>query len=185
MHILKLIGTAAATLLFGLILLPQAFAQESATVEVSGTVIQGLSIEAEQNLFFGDIVAGETKRVNLDGTGTGSSPGDEQAGVFRISTLGSFTVSFTEVPSFMTGSGENNEGVEMPVLFFSAWNNSDTPPDEENEVSLSDDTAINLEITGDEQDVFVFLGAEVEPPVTQAEGLYETTIILTATFGID
>lgn len=175
----------AAVVLTALVSASAVHAQESATIEVSGTVVTGLSIEAERDLTFGDIVAGETKRVNLDGTGTGSSPGDEQSGLFRISTLGSFTASFTEVPSSMTGTGDQNEGEELPVSFFSAFSTSENPPEDEKEVSIEDDTPIILESTGDEQDIFVFLGAEVEPPVTQAQGLYETTITLTATFGID
>lgn len=160
-------------------------AQDQATISVSGTVISGLTVDAEQDLLFGDIVAGETKRINLDGSATGSSPGEEQAGIFKISTLGSFTASFTDVPSSMSGAGDNNEGVELPISFFSAWSNSDAPPGQGNEVSLSEDTPINLEITGNEQDIFLFLGAEVEPPNNQAEGLYETMITLTVTFGID
>lgn len=185
MHILTRIGSAAATLLFALVLLPQAFAQESATIEVSGTVITGLSVEAEQNLLFGDIVAGELKRINLDGSGTGSAPGEEQAGIFKISTLGSFTVSFTEVPEAMLGAGDNNSGESLPISFFSAFNTSLTPPEEGNEVSITEDTPIVVNNNGGEQDIFVFLGAEINPPVSQAQGLYETTVTLTATFGVD
>lgn len=185
MNTLPIGKTVAAVLVLVLVSLPKAFAQESASISVSGTVIAGLSVDSQQNLTFGDIIAGEQKRVNLDGSATGASPGEEQAGIFRISTLGSFTVSFTEIPSAMTGTGENNSGESMPITFFSAWNTSLTPPEAGNEVSVTENTPIVVNNSGTELDYYVFLGAEVDPPLSQAQGLYETTVTLTATFGID
>lgn len=186
MYTLKGKGIALVVLFFALAFVPRAYAQDEATISVSGTVISGLSVEAVQDLLLGDIVAGEVKRVNIDGTATGSSPGDEAAGKFRIATLGSFTLSFTDVPSAMIGTGEGNEGVELPVTFHSAWNVGDNvPEEEENVVAIDDNTPVTVEASGEERDVFVFLGAEVTPPATQAQGFYETTITLTATFGVD
>ncbi len=174
-----------ACIVLSLFFVLPAQAQDQATISVSGTVISGLTVDAEQDLLFGDIVAGETKRINLDGSATGSSPGEEQAGIFKISTLGSFTASFTDVPAQMVGSGEGNTGEQFPVSFFSAFNTSNTAPEEGNEVSVTANTPIVVAGNGTFQEVFIFLGAEVNPPVAQAQGLYETTITLTATFGID
>jgi hypothetical protein len=159
-------------------------AQETGSIAVTTTVLPGLSIEAEQNLRFGDIISGETKRVNLDGTATGSQPGDEQAGIFKISTLGNFSISFTDVPSFMVGSEAGNAGELLPVTFFSAWGTDMTTPDEGRVMSLASGTPIVINGTG-EQSIFVFLGAEVNPPISQPQGTYEITITITATFGID
>lgn len=159
-------------------------AQSTANISITTTVLSGLSIEAEQDLRLGDIVSGETKRVNLDGTGTGSQPGDEQAGIFRITTPGNFTISFTEVPTVMVGTGAGNAGELLPVSFFSAWSTNSTIPNQANVVSLSNGTPIVITNNG-MQSTFVFLGAEVNPPATQALGVYETTITITATFGID
>lgn len=183
-QLFKLI-TASVTVLLMLMAI-NANAQESATISVSGTVISGLTVDAEQDLLFGDIVAGESKRVNFDGTSTGSAPGGEQAGIFRINTLGSFTISFTDVPAAMIGT-EDIAGQTLPISFFSAWSNNLTPPSGgANVVSITENTPVVVTPpVGDRVDVYVFLGAEVTPPASQAQGFYETTITLTATFGID
>lgn len=170
----------ALVLLFGS--MPAAQAQNgdpsTASIAVTGTVIQGLTIEGVLDLVFDDIIAGDAKTVNLDNSATGASvTGEEQAGKFRIDTRGSFTLEFVDLPTAMIGP----EGAVMPVSFFSAWSPNDNPANATNQVNTGAPTPVLV----DDTEVFVFLGATVTPPPAQALGEYETTVTLRATFGVD
>ena len=173
-----------------LFLTPQLAAQDNtAAIGVSTTVLIGLSVEAAQSLLLGDIVAGETKRIELDGAATGSQPGEEQAGVFRINTPGSFTVSFSEVPTSLTrsGGGDGNPA-SLPITFFAAWNDALTPPNTGNIVNVTPNTTTPIIINGNStspQNIYIFLGAELSPPNEQTIGVYEGTITITAIFGVE
>lgn len=149
-----------------------------ATINVTGTVILGLTIEGVQDLIFDEIVAGDPKTINLDGTAVGASvTGDEQAGLFRIDTRGSFTLEFVELPAAMIGPN----GASMPVSFFSAWSEDSDGANATNPVATGAPTPVIVP----ESEVFVFLGATVQPPPTQTLGEYATTVTLRATFGVD
>ncbi|AXJ00388.1 hypothetical protein CYPRO_1123 [Cyclonatronum proteinivorum] len=150
----------------------------TATISVTGTVILGLTIEGVLDLVFDDIVAGDPKTINLDGTATGASvTGEEQAGKFRIDTRGNFTLEFVDLPNEMIGP----DGASMPVSFFSGWSEDDDGANATNPVETGAPTPVLVP----ESEVFVFLGATVEPPPTQTLGQYETTVTLRATFGVD
>ncbi len=150
----------------------------TATINVTGTVILGLTIEGLRDLVFDEIVAGDPKTINLDGSATGASvTGEEQSGTFRIDTRGDFTLEFVDLPSAMTGP----EGATMPISFFSAWSDEDDGASATNNVATDAPT----EVIVPESEIFVFLGATVEPPPTQTLGEYETTVTLRATFGVD
>lgn len=169
-----------------LLLLPiwvQAQSQPAtATVTANATVILGLQVEGVEGLQFDEITAGEEKQVNLDGTAVGASvTGLERAGKFRITTQGSFMLQYSEIPVAMTGPN----GAQMPVSFFSGWSLLDAPPRVGNNLVSTDGGKTAVFISNPESEVYVFLGAKVTPPVSQPEGLYETRIILTATFGVD
>lgn len=155
----------------------------SATVTASANVILGLKVEGLEPLRFDEIMAGEPKQINLDGTATGASvTGNEQAGKFKITTQGSFMLEFSEVPTAMIGPG----GAQMPVSFTSGWSLNQAPPRAgANSLSVGGGRSAVLINSSAATDVYIFLGARVVPPVSQTEGLYETRIVLTATFGVD
>lgn len=149
-----------------------------ATISVTGTVILGLTIEGVLDLIFDEIVAGDPKTVNFDGSATGASvTGEEQGGKFRIDTRGNFTLEFVDLPAAMAGP----DGASMPVTFFSAWSDDDNPANATNPVQTGAPTPVLVP----ESEIFVFLGATVEPPPTQTLGEYATTVTLRATFGVD
>ena len=146
-------------------------------------VILGLKMEGVEPLQFDEIMAGETKAVNLDGSATGASvTGNERAGKFKITTQGSFMLEFSEVPTSMIGPG----GAQMPVSFTSGWSLNQAPPSSGSNALMVGGGRSAVRITSSAATVvYIFLGATVVPPVSQTEGLYETRIVLTATFGVD
>lgn len=155
----------------------------SASVSASARVILGLKMEGLEPLQFDEIMAGEAKGVNLDGSATGASvTGNERAGKFKITTQGSFMLEFSEVPTAMIGPG----GAQLPVSFVSGWSLNQAPPRQGSNALLvgGGRSAVRINSTT-ATDVYIFLGATVVPPVSQTEGLYETRIVLTATFGVD
>jgi hypothetical protein len=121
--------------------------------------------------------------VNLDGSATGASvTGNERAGKFKITTQGSFMLEFSEVPTAMIGPG----GAQLPVSFVSGWSLNQAPPSPGSNALLVGGGRSAVRINSSAAtDVYIFLGATVVPPVSQTEGLYETRIVLTATFGVD
>jgi hypothetical protein len=155
----------------------------TATVTASANVILGLKVEGLEPLQFDEIMAGEAKQINLDGTATGASvTGNERAGKFKITTQGSFMLEFSEVPTAMIGPG----GAQMPVSFTSGWSLNQAPPSSGSNILQVGGGRSAVRITSSAAtDVYIFLGATVVPPVSQTEGLYETRIVLTATFGVD
>lgn len=156
-------------------------AQSSEDINVQARVITGLSIEGVQNLSLGEIAAGEIKRILWDGSVDGFSSAEEDvsAGIFRINASAPFRLQLSETNGAMIGPGD----AQLPVTFFAAWNDSQTPPPSDNTVELDGSTSIQTD--NSQADIYIFLGAEVEPPAEQARGIYETTITLTATYGID
>lgn len=160
---------------------PVAAPTNSAVAQASANVIIALTVEGVQDLLFDEIMAGEEKIIQLDGTATGrSATGLEQSGKFRVNTTGSFMLEFSEVPTSLLGPNESS----MPVSFFSAWSANNLPPPAGNNQILLDGTR-SVVVRNSNGDVFVFLGARVFPPSNQQEGLYQTRIVLTATYGID
>lgn len=155
----------------------------SASVSASARVILGLKMEGLEPLQFDEIMAGEAKGVNLDGSATGASvTGNERAGKFKITTQGSFMLEFSEVPTAMIGPG----GAQMPVSFTSGWSLNQVPPSAgSNALQVGGGRSAVRINSSAATDVYIFLGATVVPPVSQTEGLYETRIVLTATFGVD
>lgn len=169
---------------FVMILVPLwAHAQKgSATATARAAVILGLSVQGVEGLQLDEITAGQEKQVNLDGTAVGASvTGLERAGKFRITTQGSFMLQYSEVPVALTGPG----GAQLPVNFFSGWSLLDAPPRLGANLVSVDGAKNAVFIANPKSDVYVFLGARVAPPVSQPEGMYETRIVLTATFGVD
>lgn len=152
-----------------------------AVATASANIVIGLTLEGVQQLLLEDIVAGEEKTVFVDGRVEGSQvTGNEQPGKFRVNTMGSVMLEFSEIPSYMIGPG----GARMPVRFHTAWSGSVVPPAGGRDVvELGEGlSSIFVDSTGD---IFVFLGATVTPPETQAEGVYQSRVVLTATYGID
>ena len=179
---MRLAAVLLAIVLFPVIS-PAQSEPKSATVTASAQVILGLKMEGVEPLQFDEIMAGETKAVNLDGSATGASvTGNERAGKFKITTQGSFMLEFSEVPTSMIGPG----GAQMPVSFTSGWSLNQAPPSAGSNALMVGGGRSAVRINSSAAtDVYIFLGATVVPPVSQTEGLYETRIVLTATFGVD
>lgn len=161
---------------------PALMAQSSdnGTISVTGTVIEALNVEGEEDLVFGNIVSGEDKTVAVNGNVTEGSVIDdtEQAGRFRIGGPSGFSIllEFTTLPSAMDGIGEAS-GNSLPVSYVSVFN-TESNTDGATPLSVTEGTETTL--VGGE--LFVFLGGTVSPALEQTTGDYETQVTLTATF---
>jgi hypothetical protein len=160
---------------------PPLLAQNAASIQTNATVIQSISVEARQELLLGDIVAGETKRVNVDGSAIGAEIGGEQAGVFRIESGGRVFVRFDNLPTSLLGVDPLNTGQSLPVRFLTSWSNSASGAGSASAIDPTSATAI--ETSGN--DLYLFIGAEVIAPAAQREGLYTTTITILVTYGLE
>lgn len=153
---------------------------DSGSIAVTGTVIEALNVEGEEDLIFGDIVAGEPKTIALDGDVTSGSviSGTEQAGRFRVGGPAGFGIllEYTEIPSVMNGLGAAS-GNTLPISYVSGYNPTSNPTGA-TPLPVTGSTQVTL--TGGE--LFVFLGGTVSPVVGQATGDYETEVTLTVTF---
>lgn len=176
----RLILTACACLAWA----SGALAQNQGEVKVGATVMSNLVVESRQDLLLGDILAGETKRVNVDGSAIGAEIGGEQPGIFRIGSSGRVHIRFEDLPDRLLGTEAANSGAFLPVRFFASW--SPTATGAPSGTPLDPTSEWRLEAGGaTSSDVFVFVGAEVQAPTTQREGLYATTITLVVTYGIE
>ena len=159
-------------------------AQPAGNIPVVATVMSNLVVESRQELLLGDILAGETKRVDVDGSTNGAEIGGEQPGVFRIGSSGRIHIRFDDLPDRLIGTEAINSGAFIPVRFFASW--SPTATGASNGMLIDPTSEWRLEAGGSaSSDIFVFVGAEVQAPTTQREGLYATTITLVVTYGIE
>jgi len=156
------------------------YAQSSANVEVSANVLSIISVEARQELLLGDIVAGETKRINMDGSTFGAEIGGEQVGVFRIETGGRVFIRFDNLPDALLGTDASNSGVTLPIRFLTGWSTNPSGAATATPLDLT-----SAEGIGSAGNLYLFIGAEVDAPATQREGLYTTTITILVTYGLE
>jgi type 1 fimbria pilin len=178
----KLITLMSACCIMLLAISAEVLAQSSDTgsIAVTGTVIEALNLEGEEDLIFGEIVAGESKTINLSGDVTDGTviTGTEQAGRFRVGGPAGFNIllEYTVLPNVMNGIGAAT-GNTLPVAYVSGFNPTDNAT---GATPLPVTGSTETELTGGE--LFVFLGGTVSPAVGQVTGDYETQVTLSVTF---
>jgi hypothetical protein len=155
-------------------------AQQVDQVQVSASVMPVIQVTAQQGLLLGDIVAGETKRVNVDGSAIGAEIGGEQVGVFRIETGGRVFIRFDNLPNALLGTDASNSGVTLPIRFLTGWSTNPSGAATATPLDLT-----SAEGIGSAGNLYLFIGAEVDAPATQREGLYTTTITILVTYGLE
>lgn len=155
-------------------------AQSSASAEVSATVLSGIRVESRQELLLGDIVAGETKRINIDGSAFGAEIGGEQVGVFLIETGGRVFIRFDNLPNALQGTDADNTDTTLPIRFLTGWSTDPTGA-----VTATPLDLLAAEGIGFVGNLYLFIGAEVDAPATQREGMYSTTLTILVTYGME
>ena len=143
-------------------------------------VLWSVDVTGIQNLQFDEIVMGEQKEIDLDGTVRGlNSSGREQAGKFRITTPQSFSIQFKDLPSAMEGPG----GISMPIEFFAAWSDEQFPGNQQLNIFDINDTLV-IPSEGYMREIYLFLGARVSPAQSQLLGDYNVQVTLSIIHGI-
>lgn len=143
-------------------------------------VLWSVDVTGIQNLQFDEIVMGEEKQIDLDGTVSGLNiSGREQAGKFRITTPQNFSVQFKDVPTAMEGPG----GRSMPIEFFAAWSDEQFPGNQQLNIFDINDTLV-IPSAGSMREIYLFLGARVSPAQSQLMGDYNVRVTLSVIHGI-
>lgn len=172
----------AGFVLFVITLVPDLKAQHQSAgqADASAVVLWNLDINGVQDLQFDEITQGSEKIVYLDGTVAGlEATGLEQPGKFRITTPQGFQIQFKNLPDAMTGPDGNN----MPIEFFAAWSNEQFP--DGSDLNVFDvSQPLSIESIGELRDVYLFLGARVEPAQKQQLGDYQVQVTISIVHGV-
>lgn len=144
-----------------------AFAQNNASASVTAVLQQPIVVTKNSDLAFGDVFPGLSKTIAVTDAGAAS---------FGIAGQASANVNLTfTLPSTLT-SGANTLTVSTWTGIYNTTNSSAsgttfTPSTSATSTTLSGTGAL-----------YVFVGATVSPPVTQAAGTYSGTMTLTVVY---
>lgn len=153
------IGAAAA------LAAPTAAMAQTGTIPLEAQVSNVSTIEAEGALAFGDLAPGATHAIDHN---------DADAGYVHFTTNGTYSVTLI-MPTVLTNAEADDD---LPVSFTCGTSNT-TTAGSATEFTCADGTSgVAL---GRLADVVVWLGGEVEVPVTALAGSYEGTVTVTMT----
>jgi len=171
----KLLSITLTTLL--VLFASQAFGQTvSDEISAQANIISALSVNGEDNLTFGDVIAGNngTIEVNNDGTMEVTNAGDAQLGRFVLegSEGEQYELSF-DIPENLS-DGTN----DLPfVMEGSQYGLIEDSNDEDG--NFDPDSGVDVEFST--SNITVLLGGEVQPASGQESGAYTGTVTLQAT----
>jgi hypothetical protein len=141
-------------------------AQNNASISVTASVQQPITVTAGNALAFGNVFPGIASTVAVSSA---------NAGTFSVAGQGSAGVLITFVlPTNLTSGGNN-----LPIGTWTGnWNTTNAPTGTNFTPSASN-TAATLSGTGA---MYVFLGATVTPAVNQVAGSYAGTVSMTVIY---
>jgi hypothetical protein len=144
-----------------------ASAQNNASASVTAVVQQPIAVTKDADLVFGDVFPGLSKTIDVTDAG---------AAEFEIAGQASANVNLTfTLPTTLT-SGGNSLTVTSWTGIYNTTNSASSGTTFTPSTSATSST---LSGTGA---LFVFVGATVSPPVTQAAGTYTGTLTLTVVY---
>ena len=151
-------------------ILAPAVARAQATVTLTATVFQALTVTGQRNLRFDNVFPGVPKTV---------APDNIRAGRWRIQGQRNapITMTFTLPPNLIRATGET-----MPVGAWAAtWDINATPAGSTAFTPSAAPTPAQLSNTVARQ-VYVYIGATVSPAANQRRGAYTATATLTVAY---
>ena len=151
---LTLVGVSAAS------------AQNNAQINVSANVQAPITVVGAANLDFGSVFPGVNKSVAVT---------DAAAGRFNVLGQASAPVSFTFVLPANLSDGANL----LPIANWTGNHNTSATPAGTGFTPSAAATAATLSASGQ---LFVYMGAQVTPSVSQAAGTYTGTVQITVVY---
>jgi hypothetical protein len=141
-------------------------AQNNASITVSANVQTPITVSAASNLDFGNVFPGVNKTVAVT---------DAAAGRFNVTGQASAPVSLTFVlPANLTDGGNL-----LPIANWTGNHNTSAAPTGTGFTPSAAATPAALSGTGQ---LFVYLGAQVTPSVSQVAGNYTGTVQMTVVY---
>jgi hypothetical protein len=141
-------------------------AQNNASINVTASVQQPITVTAGNPLAFGNVFPGKPATVAVSSA---------SAGTFSVAGQASTPVSMTFVLPTNLTSGANN----LPIGTWTGNENTTNAPTGTGFTPSASATAATLSATGA---LYVFLGATVTPAVAQVAGSYSGTVSMTVTY---
>jgi len=141
-------------------------AQNNASINVTASVQQPITVTAGNALAFGNVFPGKAATVAV---------ASANAGTFTVAGQATTPVSMTFVLPTNLTSGANN----LPIGTWTGnWNTSNAPTGT-SFTPAATASAATLSATGQ---LYVFIGATVTPAVAQVAGSYTGTVSMTVTY---
>ncbi len=145
--------------------------QDTETINANANVLVAMSVNGDRDLEFGDVSPGVNKTIDWNDETNG--------GIFSINAGAGASIEF----SFTTPSELAHTDGTSSGLTISGWdgNWADANDTEEatNSVNFTGANNVTVPSTGD---IFIFLGATVEPDNDQVAGSYTAEVTLTAEY---
>jgi len=143
-----------------------AAAQNSASLNVTANVQQPITVVAAANLDFGNVFPGVNKSVAVT---------DAAAGRFNVLGQASAPISLTFVLPTNLSAGANL----LPIANWTGNHNTSASPAGTGFTPSAAATAATLSASGQ---LFVYLGAQVTPAISQVAGNYTGTVQMTVVY---
>lgn len=151
--ILSLAGTAAAQ-------------SNSGSIQATANVLAPINVTAGNTLDFGSVLPGVNKTI---------APTDGTAGTFSLTGAASTPVNMTFTLPVNLVNGGNN----LPIT---SWAGETRPTAAGAPTPFTPSGAASTATTSAAGQLFIFLGATVQPTVAQAAGVYTGTITMTVVY---
>jgi hypothetical protein len=147
--------------------LPAVAGAQSASIQATATVVTPLVVTAGQALAFGNVFPGVAKTI---------AHSDAASGRFNLTGYLNSQVALTfTLPTNLT-SGANN----LPINNWDVRVNGTNAAAGATAITVVSGTAVNSNLNNG--NLFVFMGARVQPTATQTAGSYAGTITLAAAY---
>lgn len=141
---------------------------QSDDILVTANVFQALTVSGTNNLAFGNVFPGVNKTV---------APADAGSGRFSITGQASVPVDLTFT---LPGSLSDGGGNTLPIANWDGLHNTANVTGGATGFTPSG-TATTVNLSGAGQ-LFIFIGAQVQPAGNQAAGSYQGTVTLTVAY---
>lgn len=148
----------------------KSFAQ-SATIDAQATILQALSVDAVENLEFGNLAAGDSEEI---------LPNDAGAGLFEVQGQTSAEISATF--AFPANLEEDGGPGTIPLTIETSYGINSSTNDASAGSGFDPTTPTTFTLDGTTGLLFLFIGGQIVSDVSDTPGLYTAEITLTVEY---